>query len=1144
MKKFLSFIVIFCFFSISFAQLDREHWFAPMVDRTVSTSPYQKVYLSTNRTTPFPVSIYNNNILIGTVTISKNNPQKFDILRDYIITKDQTDLFTPTTKGLYLKAEFPFYANLRFSVYNHAEIITSKGTASIGKNFYVATAPITVSNSILNFMTSILATEDNTVVTVTGYKPTTQFSNGTNGITTPSITFTLNKGNSYIIDGNGINTANSDAFIGAKITATKPVNVTNGNFNGQYAGPFDTSSDILMDQSIPVEKLGNQFVLVKGNGTIGSNMERALVIATQNDTKIYVNNETTPLTTLNTGEYYVIPDVKYVSQGNNHYNLFIRTTQNAYVYQLLAGLANPSNVSTELATGGFNFIPALNCYLPKQINELGLIDENFVVSNGNPTGVLNIPTKLNLITERGAVVNVNGNTPLPITGPYDVSGNSNWVTYGIPNTTGTITVTSTKAITAGITAGTDAVGYGGFFAGFPTQPVILKSGGNCAPGIMLTIDPIIYDTYQWYLNGNIIPGATSSSYSPTQSGYYTCSVTMGSCAPLVTTQYKVLNCTKITSKNINICGPHTINIAFSSSAQTPDPNTISILTPPTQGTAVLFPTTGIITYTPNNPNVASTDTFTYTFCGTDPNFPDCETVTINVNYSPISVTDATLTSCATNNTTTGIFNLTNATVTNTTPVTITYYRTLAAAQNEDPLGLINTPTSFIASSGTIVYAVVKNSNGCKQIAKITLNLFPIINIVPNSNHTLCDDNFDGIINVTLSDITPLILTNSTYFTNVRYYANLNDAINGNNNTLPNNWSYTANTIIYIRVESPDGCGNVIQWVYFSIGTKVPIINRVTTQYYCDEHLAGSQQVDLSQYLGNFTTDPLVSVQYFISLSDAQNNLNPLVNPYSLSGNQTIYIRFEKIGFCPEIGTLNLQMRSSKKSEILVDKLICYNNRTTLDAGPGFTSYLWSTGATTQAITDVPAGSYWVDLTFNGCVYRQFVLVTESSTPIINLIDINGTTVTIGVTGGVPPYLYSIDGYTWQTSNVFKNLNTGDYTIYIKDSNACEIVQKKFSIIKLINTITPNGDGINDQIDFSALMTKENIEFRIFDRYGAEQFRGDANNRFIWDGFVNGHPVPTATYWYFVTWKEFGTPTIVKYTSWLLVKHRNGSLWTK
>lgn len=343
MKKILSFLLIFYTFTFALAQLDREHWFAPMIDRTGSPNPYQKIYLSTNRTTPFPVNIYNNNILIGTVNISKNNPQKFDVLREYIITTQQTDLFTPTTKGLYLKAEFPFYANLRFSVFNHAEIITSKGIPSTGKNFFTASAPISVSNVILNFMTSILATEDNTTVTISGYSPLVQFSNGTTGTTNPTMTFTLNKGQSYIIDGIGNITDNSDEFIGAKISSNKPVNITNGNFNGQYAGDYPTSSDILMDQAVPVDRLGNEFALVKGNGNIGSHMEGAIVIATENNTQIYVNNETVPVATINAGKYFVIPDTKYVLQGNGHYNLYIKTSKNAYIYQILAGSSNTLN---------------------------------------------------------------------------------------------------------------------------------------------------------------------------------------------------------------------------------------------------------------------------------------------------------------------------------------------------------------------------------------------------------------------------------------------------------------------------------------------------------------------------------------------------------------------------------------------------------------------------------------------------------------------------------------------------------------------------------------------------------------------------------------------------------------------------------
>lgn len=1132
MKKTLSFLLIFYIFTSAFAQLDREHWFAPMVDRTGNPNPYQKLYLSTNRTTSFPVNIYNNNVLIGTVNISKNNPQKFDVLRDYIITTQQTDLFTPTSKGLYLKAEFPFYANLRFSVFNHAEIITSKGIPATGKVFYAANAPLSVNNPILNFMTSILATEDNTTVTISGYKPVVQFSNGTTGATNPTMTFILNKGKSYIIDGIGDITGNADGFIGAKIVADKPVNITNGNFNGQYAGNFLTSSDILMDQSVPVDRLGNEFALVKGNGNPGANMEQALVIATENNTQVLVNNEIVPIATLNTGQYFVIPDSKYQPQGSNHYNLYIRTSKNAYIYQMLAGT---SVVGDEVATGGFNFIPALNCYLPKQINELGLIDENFVHSNGNPNGILNIPTKLNLITERGANVTVNGITPPATTGPFNMTGTNNWVTYGIPNITGTITVVSDKAITAGINAGSDAVGYGGFFAGFPTQPVIIKSGGDCVPGIVLTVDPTVYNAYQWYRNGVIIPGATGITHIPTQSGNYTCAVTMGSCAPLITLPYKVLNCTNLTTAAYDVCTNHIITPAFTNSPQTPVIPTIAITIPPTSGTAVINTTTGVITYTVTNPGTTGTDTFTYTFCGNDPDFPDCETVTVTINIKAITVTDTSLSVCNINGL--GTFNLTLANVTNNSPVTITYYPTLIDAQTENAAALITAPTTYSAANGTIVYAVVKNTLGCKSIAKITLNLYPVAIVLQNYTGTFCDDNFDGIVTVILPNITPLVLTNSTYFPGVRYYANLADADAGNTSTLPNTWSFSATTTIYIRVDSPDGCAKVIQPLNFVIGARIPLIKDTVTENFCDDDLDGIKQVNLSTYISQFTVDPLVIVSFYGNLSDAQNNVGSIANPATLTGTQTIYVRFEKPGVCAQIGKIIITIKTPKRSDLLTDQIICPKTRTTLDAGPGFESYLWSTGATSQSISNIAAGSYWVDLKYNGCVYRQFVNVTESQSPAIVSIEISGSTVTIGAGGGTPPYEYSLDGVTWQTSNVFQNLPRGSYIAYVRDSKRCEDVQRPFTIINLINTITPNDDGHNDGIDYSALMTKDNIEFRIYDRYGAEIFRGTPSNRFTWDGKLGGRPVHTATYWYTIGWTEFGTSTTVKYSSWLLVKNR-------
>ncbi|CAA7194759.1 T9SS type B sorting domain-containing protein [Chryseobacterium potabilaquae] len=1132
MRKILSFLFIFFISTSFFAQLDREHWFSPMVDRTDNPNPYQKLYLSTNRTTPFPVSIYNNNILIGTVNISKNNPQKFDVLRNYIITTQQSDVFTPTTKGLYLKAEFPFYANLRFSVFNHAEIITSKGISSTGKLFYAASAPISVNNDILNFMMSVLATEDNTTVTVSGYKNTVQFSNGTTGSSNPTMSFTLNKGQSYIIDGIGDITGNSDGFIGAKITADKPVNITNGNFNGQYAGNLPTSSDILMDQAVPVDKLGNEFALVKGNGSIGSHMEGAIIIATENNTQVFVNNEIPPIATLNTGEYYIVPDTKYILQGSNHYNLFIKTSKNAYVYQILAG--DSSSIS-QVATGGFNFIPALNCYLPKQINELGFINENFVHSNNNPSGILNIPTKLNLITERGAVVTVNGVTPPANTGPFGMNGTNNWVTYGIPNVTGTITIVSNKAITAGINAGSDAVGYGGFFAGFPTQPVILTSGGTCAPNATLTVDPIIYDSYQWYRNGTIISGATNPSYTPTQAGYYTCTVTMGSCAPLVTEQFKLLHCMQQSNKNYNVCLTQEIIPTFSNSPQTPVSSTITITSPPTLGTTTINTTTGVITYTVTNPGITGTDTFTYTFCGNDPDFPDCETVTVTINIQSLIVINTTLNACNINGL--GTFNLASANVTNNSPVTITYYPTLIDAQNENATAIITTANNYSATNGSIVYAVVKNSLGCKNIAQITLNLYNLAIVLNNYTGTFCDDNLDGTVSVILSNITPIVLNNPTYFTNVRYYANLNDANAGNSNTLSNNWSYTTTTTIYIRVDSPDGCSPVIQPLTFSIGAKIPLLRTSLTESVCDNDLNGNKIVDVSQFINQFTTDPNVGVSYYGSLANAQNNISPITNPINFTGTQTIYLRFQKNNECPQIASITITIKTPKKSDILVDQIICPKTTTSLNAGTGFESYLWSTGATTPSISNIGAGTYWVDLTFNGCTYRQTVHVMESSLPEIVSIEINGYTVTIGASGGTPPYEYSLDNITWQSSNVFQNVPRGNHTIYVRDSKNCDITSRPFVIINLINTITPNYDGHNDDINYSALMNNSNLEFRIFDRYGAEVFRGSPSNRYTWDGKITGRPVNTNTYWYFLSWTEFGGTTTVKYTSWLLVKNR-------
>lgn len=937
MKKQLYSLVLFLFTFIAIsAQRDTEHWFAPFSAANLSSTAKQAVYLSTDSATPFNVDIYNNNVIIATVAISKGNPQSYNITAADMIGSTAGDLFTVGTKGLYLKGEKPFFASFRFVVPAHGEILTSKGKAGVGTKFYAVVAPITNPTQGMNFTTGILATENNTTVTISGYSPNVVFTNGVTATSTPSMSITLNKGQSYIVEGRGNVTGNSTGFIGSKITSDKPISVTNGNFLGEYnIGTSLTGGDIVMDQSVPVDRLGKEFVIVKGFGNIAAKTEDVLLVATEDNTEIYVNNNPAPVATINEGQHYRVNEpnnVNYIDQGSGHYNMYVRTTKNAYVYQLLAGTATSS------ATIGFNYIPPLNCLLPRKIDEIGMIE-------WLPQAANNI--KLNILTEKGAAVTVNGVTPTAAQGPYDVTGTTDWVSYSLTGVTGNVTIISTKAVTAGIAGGSGVVGYGGYFAGFSSVPAISKSG-DCVPGVILETGDS-FETYQWYLNGNPIPGATTYTYTPMQPGNYTVKVGMGGCFA-TTPVYEVESCYEQVTKSLIVCETQkTIIPKFTNHTVPFIPSTVQIDTAPTNGTATIDAATGTITYTANT-NFIGNDLMVYHFCANPTTGVGCEQVTLHLKVDPNpTVKNVTIQSCyLDSNPNMAAFNLETAPIVTQTGYTILYYPTLADLNNGT--NVISNASTYI-SSNTTVYANVTNSNGCSSIAQITLVVLPPV-----------------------------------------------------------------------------------------------------------------------------------------------------------------------------------------KSTVLSDKIICIENKATLDAGPGFDGYRWSTGETTQAIT-VPVGAYWVQLKTGECFTRQDVKVLAAEQPVISNLEIKNNTITVSVIGGTQPYKYSLDGTTWQDSNFFGNLPRGENSIYVKDFYNCEPIDVTVTVPNLLNAITPNGDNKNDYIDYSELAYKKNLIFNIYDRYGNKVYQADRFSAYKWDGTMYGKKVPTATYWYEITWTEPNkAQTQIKYSGWILVKN--------
>ncbi|MCO5288957.1 MAG: gliding motility-associated C-terminal domain-containing protein, partial [Bacteroidetes bacterium] len=116
--------------------------------------------------------------------------------------------------------------------------------------------------------------------------------------------------------------------------------------------------------------------------------------------------------------------------------------------------------------------------------------------------------------------------------------------------------------------------------------------------------------------------------------------------------------------------------------------------------------------------------------------------------------------------------------------------------------------------------------------------------------------------------------------------------------------------------------------------------------------------------------------------------------------------------------------------------ICQNQSSLLDAG-SFTSYNWSTGASTQTISVTQSGTYSVTVTnSNGCsAAASFaVLVNPLPTPAITGINAfcSGDSSQLTVTGNYPSYLWS----TGASSSAVTVNAGGNYVVTVTDANGC------------------------------------------------------------------------------------------------------------
>jgi gliding motility-associated-like protein len=441
------------------------------------------------------------------------------------------------------------------------------------------------------------------------------------------------------------------------------------------------------------------------------------------------------------------------------------------------------------------------------------------------------------------------------------------------------------------------------------------------------------------------------------------------------------------------------------------------------------------------------------------------------------------------------------------------------------------PTLTVSTAGTYKVEVTINAT-CTSTGEIRIEYAPI---TANSTDLFqCDDNTDGITTFNLTNVNQIVTGGLAGVTIQGYYHNPTDA-QLKTNSITNFQAYqnsTTNETVIVRVENQFNCV-----AYGTITLKIAnnTINPAAFEK-CDSDTNQNGITEFTQ--ANFTTitNQIITVNslpsgvvinYFTTAQAAVTQSNPITAPFTNAtiNQQIIYARIingsDCYGIIPVTLTVNTFSPSGFQDEV---RAFCQGNSTMLDAGAGFNTYTWNTTPiqTSQFITVSDAGNYIVTVTNNkGCSATKKFIVTASGIATITNIAVNSfsgndNTITVSVSG-LGNYEYSLDNINYQDSNVFTNLNPGEYLVYVHDKNECGTTPPQLVyVLDYPHFFTPNGDGYNDTWRINNLeLDYPNATLLIFDRYG-KLIKQIATSGEGWNGTFNNQLLPATDYWFTLT----------------------------
>jgi len=176
-----------------------------------------------------------------------------------------------------------------------------------------------------------------------------------------------------------------------------------------------------------------------------------------------------------------------------------------------------------------------------------------------------------------------------------------------------------------------------------------------------------------------------------------------------------------------------------------------------------------------------------------------------------------------------------------------------------------------------------------------------------------------------------------------------------------------------------------------------------------------------------------SDNYNISSTNSQNTI---VNP---SVDTAYYLKAEKLPGCFSYDTVRVSVFHSPPIDLGADTTICTGDSLLLDAGPGFTQYVWNNGMNVQQVFVMMQGAYSIiGSTTDGC--RSYDTLKITGLLNLPLVSLNpDPTLCIGDTR-VLDAGSGYASYSWNTGSSTQTItvnNIGQYAVSVIDSKGCK-----------------------------------------------------------------------------------------------------------